>query len=107
MKATTPKALNEYSPSIGSTLTDARTQRQADGQQKLIKVTFEVPNEHAPTLRSVVEEMTNQVGRAIEDNIYVHEKELSITRAASVLGIMRAAIYPKVPNEDSDFTGIL
>lgn len=101
-------ALNEYSPTPGG-LNDARarTQRQVGTSQKMVKVVFEVPDEHAPTLRSVVEEMTNQVGKAIEENIYLHEKELSLTRAASVLGKLRAAIYPKVPTEDPDFNGIL
>lgn len=106
-RATTPNPVNEYSPSAGGTSTGALPQRQAGKPQKLITITFEVPDEHAPTLRSVVEEMTNQVGKAIEDNIYVHEKELSLTRAAAVLSRLRAAFYSKVPAEDPDFQGVL
>jgi hypothetical protein len=102
----TPGALNEYSPTIGSVLADAR-KRQSSGTEKLTTVTFEVPDEHAPTLRSLVEEMTNQVGLAIENNIYVHEKELSLTRAAAILGAMRSAIYHQVSKEDPDFSGLL
>ena len=96
-----------YAPRVASTSAGDARHRQAAGTQKMTRVVFEVPDEHAPTLRSVVEELSNQVGKAIEENIYVHEKELSLTRAASVLLKMRAAIYPLVPMEDPDFTGIL
>jgi hypothetical protein len=100
--ATTPIPINVYSPTAVSTLADARTQRQ-DGTQKLTRITFEVPDEHGPTLRSVVEEMSNQVGQAIEENIYLFGKENSLTVAAAVLGKMRAAVNAKIDCEDPDF----
>lgn len=101
--ATTPQTINEYSPSAVSTLADARTQRH-DGKLKLIKVAFEVPDEHGPTLRSVVEEISKQIGQAIEENIYLFPTELSLTVAASVLGSLRAAVNAKIDREDPDFT---
>jgi hypothetical protein len=99
---TTATALNEYTPAVGGTFADAPSQRQV-ASQKLVRISFEVPDEHAATLRSVVEEISSQVGKAIEDNIYVFEKEHSLTVAASVLGIVRAAVNKKVGQDDPDF----
>jgi hypothetical protein len=103
--ATPPTPINEYSPTVGNTLADARTQRQV-GKQKLIKVVFEVPDEHGPTLRSAVEELRNRIGTRIENNIYLHPVELSLTRAASVVGIMAAAVNAKVEDEDPDYNAM-
>lgn len=63
---------------------------------------FDVQHDHAPALRSVLDEMSAMVaGRLGGKNTAVQEQAL--TAAAVVLGTLRAAILPTVAAGDPDY----
>lgn len=73
----------------------------------MIRISFEVPDEHGPTLRSVVEELSNRIGTKIEENIYEFPIEHTLTKTACVIGALRGAVHPKVQKEDPDYVSLL
>lgn len=68
----------------------------------MVRITFEVPDDMAPALRSVVEEMSNEIGERCAGT-FRYGKEGAITRAAACCGILRAAVNAKVAAGDPEY----
>lgn len=68
----------------------------------MITFTVTVPDEHAPALRSVVDDMSAMIGMRLEKRSKP-KKEAALTRAASALGALRAATNAAIPEGDSDY----
>jgi hypothetical protein len=62
---------------------------------RTLKIEFEVSSEHAPALRSAIEEISNIVGARLE-GAHAYAKEDALTDAAVGLGSLRAAISKQV-----------
>lgn len=73
--------------------------RQYHGHARMIRISFEVREEHAPALRSAVEEISNEIGGRLEGP-HAFAKEEALTNAAIALGALRAAVNAKVPAGD-------
>lgn len=67
-----------------------------------VTITFTVPREIAPALKSAIEEKSNLVGEKLE-GIALFAVEDARTRAARALGVLRAAITAQVPEGDPDY----
>ena len=65
----------------------------------MVEIRFRVHDEHAPALRSAVEELTNEVTGRLE-GIHSYAQEQSLTDAAVALSALRAAVFEKVPLGD-------
>jgi hypothetical protein len=64
--------------------------------------TAEIPAEHAPALRSAIDEIRNEVGERLAGS-HRFPKEYALTRAASALGRLAAAVNTVIPQEDPDY----
>lgn len=64
--------------------------------------TFTVADEHAPALRSVVDEMTSLIGSRL-DGQHRFAKETALTDAAICVGKLRAAVFAQVPQGDPNY----
>lgn len=67
-----------------------------------ITISFTVPADRAPALRSAVEEISNEVGGRLEGR-HTYAKEQALTDAAIGLGRLRAAVNKAVPAEDPHY----
>lgn len=67
-----------------------------------IAISFEVHPDHAPALRSVVEEMSNIIGTRLEAP-HAYDKEAALTNAALVMGILRRAVNQAIPAGDPHY----
>lgn len=76
--------------------------RAAEQDARRFVFAFDVQHDHAPALRSVLEEMTAMIaGRLGGKN--TAQQEQALTAAAVVLGNLRAAILPTVAAGDPDY----
>lgn len=69
------------------------------GKPVTLEVAFKVSSEHAPALKSAIEEISNIVGSRLEGS-HAFAKEQALTDAAVALGALRRAITEKVPRGD-------
>lgn len=69
-----------------------------------VEITFSVPEEISPALRSAVDEISTTVGRRLEGS-YSFAREQALTDAAEALGVLRAAVNRKIPKEDRYYNG--
>lgn len=70
------------------------------GRPVTLKITFSVSTEHAPALKSAIDEISNVVGGRLE-GAHSFAKEQALTDAAVALGSLRHAIAEKVPKGDA------
>lgn len=70
----------------------------------MVKITFEIKDEHAPALRSAVDEISNTVGTRMESR-YSYDVEDALVRASIALGTLRAAVCEKIPEGDAHYRG--
>ncbi len=68
----------------------------------MVTFTVVVPDEHAPALRSVVEEMSAMIGTRLEKRSK-QKKEAALTRAACALGALRAATNAVILKGDPEY----
>lgn len=68
----------------------------------MTRITFEVADEHAPALRSAVEEFSNILGTRLE-GAHSFAKEQALTDAVICVGTMRAAVNRAVPKGDANY----
>jgi hypothetical protein len=71
-------------------------------ETRVVTITFSVPDEAAPALRSAVEEISNEVGGRLEGS-HRYDKEEALTRAAVALGKLRAAVNRAIPEGDQNY----
>lgn len=64
--------------------------------------TASIPAEHGPALRSAINEIRNEIGGRTE-GAFAFKKEHSLTKAASALGLVAAAINHVVTEDDPDY----
>jgi hypothetical protein len=76
--------------------------KQRERSNRFVAISFSVPVEVAPALRSAVEEISHTVGQRLEGS-YSFAREQALTDAAEGLGALRAAVNSKVPKEDSHY----
>lgn len=76
--------------------------KQRERSNRSIAISFSVPVEVAPALRSAVEEISHTVGTRLEGS-YSFAREQALTDAAEGLGALRAAVNQKVPKEDQHY----
>lgn len=62
----------------------------------MVRISFEVPDQVAPALRSAVEEISNAVGGRLEQ-AFSFATEQAFTDAVIGLGALRAAVCEKIP----------
>lgn len=65
----------------------------------MVRISFEVPMQVAPALRSAVEEISNTIGGRLEQS-FSFATEQAFTDAAIGLGALRAAVCARVPAGD-------
>lgn len=65
-------------------------------------ITFQVADEHAPALRSAVEEFSNVLGARLEGS-HRFAKEQALTDATICFGILRAAVNRAIPTGDPNY----
>ncbi len=70
----------------------------------MVKICFEVADEHAPALRSAIEEIRNEVGGRLE-GAHRYAKQDALTYAATALGSLHAAIAKATPCGHEDRRG--
>lgn len=81
----------------------APNHRQSSGRARpMVRITFDVLDEHAPALRSAIEEISNEVGGRLE-GLHRYSKEHALTKAAVALGTLRAAICKVVAAGDPTY----
>lgn len=68
----------------------------------MTRITFEVADEHAPALRSAVEDFSNILGARLE-GAHSFAKEAALTEAVICIGTLRAAVNRAVPKGDPDY----
>lgn len=69
-----------------------------------LTVSFVVAAEHAPVLRSMLEELSDTLALRLAAGTQASFKvEAALTRASLVAGVMRAAVFPRVPRGDPDY----
>lgn len=61
-----------------------------------------IPAEHSRSLRSAVNEIRNEIGGRTE-GAFAFKKEHALTRAASALGRMAAALNHVITEDDPDY----
>lgn len=76
--------------------------KQRERSNAFIVISFRVPVEIAPALRSAVEEISYIVGQRLEGS-YSFAREQALTDAAESLGILRAIVNKLIPREDSHY----
>lgn len=77
-----------------------RTNRQYyENTAGMVRITFEVAEEHAPALRSAVEEISNIIATRLE-GAHSYAKEQSLTDAMVCVGTLRAAVNRAIPAGD-------
>lgn len=68
----------------------------------MTRITFEVADEHAPALRSAVEELSNLLGTRLE-GAHSFAKEQALTDATICVGTMRAAVNRVIAKGDPNY----
>lgn len=76
--------------------------KQRERTSRLLVITFSIPIEIAPALRSAVEEISHTVGTRLEGS-YSFAREQALTDAAESLGALRAAVNRLIPREDQHY----
>ena len=76
--------------------------KQRERSNRFLIITFRVPVEIAPALRSAVEEISYIVGQRLEGS-YSFAREQALTDAAEGLGALRAAVNKLISREDSHY----
>lgn len=94
------RSFPQYTP-VG-TLT-GRTPRPAQ-DTRLLTITFQVAEKHAPSFKSAIEEIQSTVATRVEGK-HEFKTEDSLTYALVGLGSLRAALNKLVPAGDPDFKG--
>jgi hypothetical protein len=69
---------------------------------RTITITFDVSSEHAPALRSAVEELSYILGSRAEGS-HSFAKEAAITEAVIAVGALRAAVCRQIPAGDPHY----
>lgn len=69
------------------------------GRSITLKIAFSVSSEHAPALKSAIDEISNIVGTRLEA-AHSFAKEQALTDAAVALGALRRAVAEKVQKGD-------
>lgn len=64
--------------------------------------TADIPAEHAPALRSSIEEIRNELGERVS-GAHKFDKEHALTRAVSAMGRVAAALNLVIPEGDPDY----
>lgn len=64
--------------------------------------TFSVEQDHAPALRSAIDEISNEIGGRLTSS-FIHAKEGALTDAAIALGALRAAVFAQVKEGDPNY----
>jgi hypothetical protein len=99
------KSTTSVRPSLSllrSSITGTTPRTAQDSQ--LIRISFDVHTEHAPALRSAVEEISNELGGRLE-GMYTFPVEMALTNAVIALGTLRAAVCAKIPAGDANYRG--
>lgn len=79
--------------------------RQDGNPKRLLTITFQVPDEHGPALRSAIEELSGELGSRVEGP-HSFDREDALTKALCAVGILRAAVNTHVPAEDPYYNPI-
>lgn len=61
-----------------------------------------IPAEHAPALRSAINEIRNELGERVS-GAFAFKKEHALTRAVSAIGHVAAALNLVTPEDDPDY----
>lgn len=64
--------------------------------------TFTISDEHAPALRSAIDELSSLIGSRLEGQ-HRFAKETALTDAAITVGALRAAVFAQVPKGDPNY----
>jgi hypothetical protein len=67
-----------------------------------IESTALIPAEHAPALRSSINEIRNELGERVS-GAHKWPKEEALTRAVSAMGNLAAALNYVIPGDDPDY----
>lgn len=78
---------------IRITVLDTQTAREA---------TADIPAEHAPALRSALNEIRNELGERVS-GAHKFKKEHALTRAVSAIGRTAAALNLVIAEDDPDY----
>ena len=76
--------------------------KQRERSNVFIIISFRVPVEIAPALRSAVEEISYILGQRLEGS-YSFAREQALTDAVEGIGALRAAVNKKISREDSHY----
>ena len=95
--ANQPRGLSPYQAAARRKLI-----QQAERDTERYVFTFDVQKDHAPALRSVVEEMHALCVARLNGKITATQ-EAAVTSALVGLGALRAAVLPHVPDVDPNF----
>lgn len=68
----------------------------------MVRISFEVADEHAPALRSAIDEFSNTLGTRLE-GAHSFAKEQALTDAVICIGTLRAAVNRAVPKGDANY----
>ena len=63
----------------------------------VVRITFEIPDEHAPAFRAAVDDFSSRLGTRIEQNIAKYDSEEDWTHAIAGIGALRAATTKAIP----------
>lgn len=66
------------------------------------RITFEIADEHAPALRSAIDDARQQVGKQLE-GMHRFAKETALTNASIALASLAAAVNQQVPKGDPNY----
>lgn len=66
---------------------------------RYITFSFQVHSDHAPALRSAIDEISNDIGGRLTGS-HSFAKEEALTDAAVALGALRSEVFAKVPAGD-------
>lgn len=69
---------------------------------KLLTLQFDVHPDHAPALRSAIDDFTSIIGTRMESK-YDYETEDALVRASIAIARLRAAVFAAVPEGDKKF----
>lgn len=102
-------APREFAASYGRTLglefrSSTRTPNRQDHENTpgMTRISFEVADEHAPALRSAVEEFSNMLGTRLE-GAHSFAKEQALTDAVICIGTLRAAVNRAIAKGDPNY----
>jgi hypothetical protein len=99
-----PESIRRLTLIAGAGASNTGTTSRTAQDNRLITVTFDIAEAHAPALRSAIEEISDAVATRVEGK-FTNATEHALTCALVGLGQLRAALYPQVPAGDPNYRG--